>query len=313
MTGEGQHEREMRAEQVGRLVRQVLGEEPRQVTHQDFGHRSLTFDVRLPERSVIVRTNADGRVFAGTVQNIVLLRDLGLPVPRVLAADLTRDHVPFAYLILDKIPGRDLRDELAVLTEPQMTRLAAQLVEFQKRVAGLSLGTGFGYVPIGERGPQPSWWDVIRPGPPDETDPWEVRIFQAMMRHESYFRQVPPTCFLDDITVKNVIIQDGALQGLVDFDVVCYGDSLYWLGLTATVVVCDVGLRELFYVDELCRLFGVTPAQRPVFALYAAGITHQFLRRFAPQETEAWCQRMQQALEQWWSEADAAPRSPPQT
>ena len=43
----------------------------------------------------------------------------------------------------------------------------------------------------------------------------------------------------------------GELQGMVDFDVVCYGDPLYMVGLTATAIVIDVGTRELFYVEEL--------------------------------------------------------------
>jgi len=39
---------------------------------------------------------------------------------------------------------------------------------------------------------------------------------------------VPAICFLDDLTTKNVIVQDGVLQGVVDFDHVCYGDPLFW-------------------------------------------------------------------------------------
>jgi aminoglycoside phosphotransferase (APT) family kinase protein len=49
---------------------------------------------------------------------------------------------------------------------------------------------------------------------------------------ETYFSSVQPTYFLDDLTSKNVIVQDGELRGLVDFDVVCYDDPLYWLALT---------------------------------------------------------------------------------
>ena len=61
---------EARAEQVRAVVREALGEEPVTITHQDFGHQSLTFDVALAGRSVIVRTNDDAKAFAATERNL---------------------------------------------------------------------------------------------------------------------------------------------------------------------------------------------------------------------------------------------------
>ena len=71
------------------MVRDVLGEEPLYVTHQDFGHQSLTFDVALPERNVIVRTHHNLQAYRKTAHNLAVLAGLGLPVSRVLAADLS--------------------------------------------------------------------------------------------------------------------------------------------------------------------------------------------------------------------------------
>ncbi len=81
---------ETRAEQVRALVRGALGEEPAEVAHCRTGGRSLTFDVGLAGRRVIVRTNADAQAFAGTERTLIRLAGLGLPVPRVLASDLSR-------------------------------------------------------------------------------------------------------------------------------------------------------------------------------------------------------------------------------
>ena len=125
-----------------------------------------------------------------------------------------------------------------------------------------------------------------------------------MQRFEAYFRAVPSTCFLDDITVKNVIIQHGELQGLVDFDCVCYGDPLYWLALTATGVVSDVGTRELFYVEELKRLWELTVEQEQIFALYSAAMSLDFIRRFSEVETPEWNARMLAAVERWMNTSE---------
>jgi len=289
------------------LVADALGLQPLRATHMDFGHMSVTYDVALPDRHVMVRANERAEVFAGTERNLAILTRLGLPVPRVLASGLSRAHYPFAYMILEKIPGRDLRDELPSMTPARMTRLAERIVLYQRTVATLPRGTGFGWVPIGEQGPFASWLDLVRADLGKSTNAAEgavpvelvTRIRGLAEQFAPYLAQVPPTCFLDDVTTKNVIVQGGELQGLVDFDVVCYGDPLYMVGLTATAVVSDIGRRELFYVDELCRYWGLNAEQRRVVALYAAMFALEFMGRWRGHETEDWADRMLAAMEQW--------------
>ena len=70
-----------------RLVSNILKVEPVEAIHQSFGHNSITFDVELPIGHVIVRMNPDAAVFRATSKNIAILRELGIPVPTVLAED----------------------------------------------------------------------------------------------------------------------------------------------------------------------------------------------------------------------------------
>jgi aminoglycoside phosphotransferase (APT) family kinase protein len=181
-----------------------------------------------------------------------------------------------------------LRYELAGMTPTQMTRLAEQIVGFQRRVTTLPPGAGYGYVGLGEMGAYTSWWDLI----------CSANASVPASRFEAYLRQVSPVCFLDDITVKNVIVQDGKLQGLIDFDCVCYGDPLYWLALTSVGVVSDVGTAG-HYVSELKRLWSLTSQQEQVLAFYCASMAQDFMRRAAAQETPEWNARMQAATEDW--------------
>ncbi len=275
--------------QVAALVAEVLGLQPSAAIFQPFGHNSVTYESVLPRGSVMVRMNADASVFVGTHRNLATLAALGLPVPAILASDFSQTRFPFAYLLLDKIPGRDLGYELAGMKPAQITRLAEQIVGFQRRVMALPLGTGYGYVGIGETGPYASWWELVCS---------EDEAVQAS-RFETYLRQVRPMCFLDDITVKNVIVQDGELQGLIDFDCVCYGDPLYWLALTAVGVACDAGPAGLFYVEELKRLWTLTQEQEKVLAFYCAVMAQNFVRRMGSQETPDWNRRMQTATKEW--------------
>lgn len=118
-----------------------------------------------------------------------------------------------------------------------------------------------------------------------------------------YLAQIPPTCFLDDVTVKNVIVENGELQGLVDFDVVCYGDPLYMVSLTQTGIASDtMGEQEMFYIEELCRGFGVTEAQRRVIDFYSASHALDFVR-FSTDADDAWREKMTGYIEKWLKNA----------
>ena len=293
----------MTAEQVAKLITETFGETPLAVTPLIFGHSSISYDVALPNCALIVRTNANSAVFSGTAHNLSVLRGLGLPVPELVTQNLTKTHYPAAYMVLNKFPGRDLRYELSTMTSAQKQRLAEQIAGYQRNVATLPPGGGFGYAPIGEIAPFTTWQDLvsteIRKNLPAQLEPplteWRNRVFALTNRFEPYLEQVSSTCFLDDLTIKNVIVQNGELGGLVDFDVVCYGDPLWTLGLTAAAIVLDVGPEHLDYVEELCRAYDLDEAKRAVVTWYAALFSLTFLARSNRKETS----RLLHALEGW--------------
>ncbi len=293
----------MTAEQVSQLVTKVLGKTPLAVTRMTFGHNSVSYEVTLPDRALIVRTNANSKVFSGTAHNLSTLRELGLPVSKIIASDLTQTRYPSAYMILEKIPGRDLRYELSSMTPARKKRLAVQIVGYQGKVATLPPGDGFGYASIGEAAPFSSWRELViseickdlLPDLEPSLASWRDRVFALAGRFTPHLEQVSPTCFLDDLTIKNVIVQDGELRGLIDFDGVCYGDPLWTLGLTAAAIIFDLGPDHLDYVEELYRAYCLDDTGRAVVSLYAALFALTFLARGNPTETD----RMVRALEAW--------------
>ena len=97
-----------------------------------------------------------------------------------------------------------------------------------------------------------------------------ARFVARVASLRGYFAEVRPTPFLDDLTTKNVLVQNGQLQGIVDFDCIGYGDPLLWLGLTQTAVVAGHGPDARHYVRELCRLWPLRSENRPVLAFYSA-------------------------------------------
>jgi hypothetical protein len=146
---------------IKQLVLETLGVAPLKIENMSFGHKNKVFSVELPDDQVIIRTNIDAGVLSKTSRNISILSCLGLPVPTVIQSNSTMSKYPFSYMILRKIPGRDLRYEIEEMTNEQLTKLAKEIVSFQRKVSSLPKGKGYGWAPINDIGPFSSWVDVI--------------------------------------------------------------------------------------------------------------------------------------------------------
>ncbi|MFE0559812.1 phosphotransferase family protein [Paenibacillus sp. NPDC058910] len=282
------------------LITEVYGSPPLKIELMSFGHTNQVYRVTLSDEQIILRTNRNPGVLKHTADNIAILSSLGLPVPRVIRTDVSLEQVPFAYMILEHFPGRDLRYELEGMTHEQLAELAVQIISYQRRVSELSRGTGFGWVPIGEQGPFSSWTQIIDrdirnhiDNIIDDVTPETIVLLQKMkQRYMPYFDQVEPICFLDDLTIKNVIVSEGKLQGIVDFDWVCYGDPLYMIALTQTAVVSDIGDQGMAYVEALCRQWGVDQGQRALIDFYSVVHALQFIGFHQREQNDVCKQRM---------------------
>lgn len=147
--------------QIVLLCHRWFGEAPTAMTQMTFGHTSLTYGVEVASRQVVVRTHSDERLYAGALRTMKALGDLGLPLPEVIGADVTKSEFPFAYMLIERLAGRDLRYELAAMTTDQTSTLAEQLVRYQRLVTAQASGAGYGYVAPGERGEHDSWLGVL--------------------------------------------------------------------------------------------------------------------------------------------------------
>jgi aminoglycoside phosphotransferase (APT) family kinase protein len=122
---------------------------------------------------------------------------------------------------------------------------------------------------------------------------------------ESYFDTVRPIPFLDDLTTKNVLVENGTLSGIIDVDFVCYGDPLLAVGATMASIAGDVPQAGMFYGDELIRVWNLTAQQRLALWFYAAlwGIGSYQLTDASANPTRA--QSLRTAAESWLSGAEA--------
>ncbi len=260
-----------------RALRRAFGRPPRDVLRLTTGaSTSRVYQASLDGHPpVVVKVNAHPPRLAGMAHNLEVLGDLGLPVPQVLHVDIEPAPGEDALVVMSAIPGRDLRHVLGTLSRRQMHEVARAVVDAQRKVGTRPEGRGYGWVPEGAPVDFARWTDVIErdwrrvePHWRDLQLPNAVELPQQLEALRPYFSAVPARCFLDDLTTKNVMIEGGALAGFVDFDVVCYGDPLYWLALTRAAVRADVGEAGRPYLEALERLWALTAEQRRVARLY---------------------------------------------
>jgi hypothetical protein len=161
------------------------------------------------------------------------------------------------------------------MTTGERMKLAAEVVGIQRKVNDLGAGRSFGWGPLGGGAEFRSWSEVVWRDLQKVREPYREPLIERFDKNLSLLESVLPVPFLDDITVKNVIVDAGRLSGIVDLDAVCFGDPLYWLALTETTVVLDVGEQGADYSAELKRLS--QPWSSQVFNLYRAVFCGQFL------------------------------------
>jgi aminoglycoside phosphotransferase (APT) family kinase protein len=269
-----------RPEDAAALCECLFGSPVKTIARFPTGLANYVYDVVLTDgRNVVARIAAEEnrRQIDGGIFWSGALRGIGVPLPALLFADAEAD--PFAYMVLERLPGTDLGNVYDCLSSEQKQTLAERLAEIQGRVGGLPLGRGYGFVsrlddPVVHR----TWRCVLdaslarsyeRVKSVPQVDVNRLRRIEAALAHEdAYLAAVAPTAFLDDITTKNVIIDAGRLTGIVDVDEVCFGDPLFTLGLTRMSLLARGW--KVDYIDHWAEILELNARQIHILDLYTA-------------------------------------------
>jgi aminoglycoside phosphotransferase (APT) family kinase protein len=278
------------AQDAAAVIRRELGLEPASVARFPGGLSNYVFEVRFQDHPpLVVRLNRPGAGanFSSAVYWHSLLAPQGVPLPRLLRHDVEPAGGGLPFMIVSRVPGTDLDVGYPALTGEEKQNIATALTAAQSRAGRLPLASGFGFARSYEAGfarryedgrLHPSWVHLLvaelrrsreRIVQRGQVDPRSAdQVLAALDRHRQYLDHVQPRCFLDDTALKNVIVQDGRLSGIVDVDWVCFGDPLLPVGLTAARL-----LRrgwDTDFVSYLSDGLALSSEQRGVVPLYTA-------------------------------------------
>lgn len=246
-----------------------------QIERLTTGQVHFVFKVASNKQTCVVRIAKDGKTLKGALYCSEKLKPLGLPTANIFHADL---EARYPYLILEYIQGKDLGVVYSTLTEGQRKELAQQIVSIQNLVHTLPEGIGYGWSFGNGIYPYRSWIELIY----DDLEKSKEKINKAKIAddtivdivkkklapYDSYFSGVRSIPFLDDTTVKNVLIDNGSLAGIVDVDCICYGDPLFTPALTKMGILSDTPKENTDYINYWCDELQLSPFQRTIIDVY---------------------------------------------
>lgn len=270
------------------VVWQYLGLKTAQATRFPTGLANIVYDVVTTDGTALVvrlARTGDGTRFAGAAYWYGRLAPLGVPLLRLIAHDAAPRQGEFPFMLIERLPGTDLGFVYPDLSTEQKRELARRIAAIQRTVATLPAGPGFGYARSYDDRLHRSWVELLHANLTQSrraieraaiVDPRVVERARAKVApYGNYFARVQPRPFLDDTTTKNVLIADGQLSGIVDVDVVCFGDPLFTPALTQ-ISLLNRGY-DTDYIRFWCDELHQTVEQTCILTLYTALFCVDFL------------------------------------
>ncbi len=249
---------------IEKLCIKYFSESPRSIERCAVGQGNFVYIVKYPAAKYVVRCSLEQNAYENTIYNLERLAAIGIPVPKVIANGKFEN---FEYLILSYIKGKDIGLVYPQLTDCDKKAIAKEIVEIQDRVAEVKLE--------GIR-PDWSWFEFIKymlersSKRMIENGYFEnekvTRLWEQVKYLESYFASIKPITYLDDISTKNLLIDNGRISGIIDVDWLEVGDKLTYVALT-NMALLDLGY-DTDYVKYILEEMRITDIEKKAFLFY---------------------------------------------
>lgn len=252
------------------IVTSLLQENVIHAERMTTGNQNYVYALRTKTSDYVLRltTAAYRQKFAAALYWQERLLPLGVPLAKFIHHDIEARHSPFPALLMERLPGSDIGNVYPTLNRSQKKNLAEQMTQIHQATRVLPDGAAFGYALSYEKPPNySSWFSFLW----NDLEIASERIKQAEIldqfainqmisiadRMRNYLSSIRPQIFMPDTTVKNVIVHEGKLSGIVDIDEMCFGDPLFVLSLT--YAGSEIDGHDTHYADCWKKLLSLSP------------------------------------------------------
>ena len=253
----------MEIKEAGQLFENVMKETDFSMERCSTGIGNYVFIVTAGNNKFILRCSLEKDAYENTVYWLKELEECDIPIPKVIKYGQYEDY---RYLILSYLSGEDIGMIYKDLQDPEKRQIAREVVAIQNKVSGLKI-----------QAPGNWNWDsfademlgrahelISKNGFFDVSKVEEVRNIQKELQH--YISSVKPIPYLDDISTKNLLIENGHVSGVIDIDWMGFGDKLTFVAMTKTALL-NMNL-DTRYVDYLLEEMHLNSDQSRAFIFY---------------------------------------------
>lgn len=246
---------------VVQLWKEHFGTEPEHVKRCAVGQANYVYIVECKQQKFTIRCSTEKAAYKQTIYWLERLSNIHVPVPEIIGHG---EYQGYSYLILSYLEGQDLGLVYPQLTKEEKRTIAKEIAAIQNRV---------GMLPLEDVNENWSWESFIaymldrakeRIAANGYFDPEKVKqLKEQVVKLETYFSDIQPIAYLDDISTKNLLIQNGRISGIIDIDWMGIGDKLTFVALTNMALLhmeCDTD-----YVDFILEEMQVNETEKQAF------------------------------------------------
>ena len=254
---------------ISKLAEQHLESAAVKIDRFKTGLINFVYDVELQSgRRIVARLSPskDAQYLKDGLYWQAHLENLGVRLPHIYAAGEMSD---IAFALLERLPGEDIELVYPSLSSRSRKTIASELTEIQDKVGRLDLS----FFTSGIR----PWTDVLATTfARSDRDFARSKLFKAgyvpVMREafkkiENELNALPLTPFLYDTNLKNVILDQGHISGIIDVDEMWLGDPLLAVGRGKTLLLLRGWDLELY--DYWIDCLNLTDREKYRAELYA--------------------------------------------
>lgn len=253
----------MKESKACQLFETVMKEKAYNIERCGMGIGNYVFIVVTASSKYILRCSNEKNAYDDTIHWLSELKTCDIPIPKVLASG--RFEI-YEYLILSYAEGKDIGDIYRWLTDEEKRQIAKEVVNIQKSVSKLRTD-----VPL-------DWnWNTFVDRMLNRAyklisvnhyfDVSKVDAIRQMQKElQDYMISVKPTPYLDDISTKNLLIDNGHVSCVIDIDWMGHGDILTFAAMTK-VALLNMKL-DTKYVDYLLEELHISEEQNKAFIFY---------------------------------------------
>ena len=254
----------MYIEKIKKICQQQFNQLPKDIYRNETGISSYVYTIVYQKEKYIIKLSEKSSIISGSIYWFNQLKNLDLPIPKIISVNIEENP---SYCIMTFLEGKDLGLVYKSLNDNQKKNIANQMFYYQNELKKIRPIDGYGYlnsyddtINKKESWNEVVWAHIIRAEERIKNNKiFTIKYVNIVKKYfkyfEEYFLEIKSIPFFDDLTTKNVLIDNGKITGIVDLDWICFGDRLYVIALCQTSLLnmnCD--LSYINYWKDLEKL-----------------------------------------------------------